>query len=539
MNVIEALANSQFVALRYEGPHVECTGITAVVKQELQTFHERGGVMIAPWSGRMASARQALQSGKVVDTGFSFPVETSVDRPVSVRVLANTTPNQAPLFYLAAEGFFEGLESPYDTRCLNRDVLFFGLAVRELIEGHVPASCWIWGADWQTVPAAILLRPRYRTALTLHNTFDSFLGDSLWQFDAPQFTVFRRYTALETALVHLDVVTTVNRGYAYGLRHEVFHTQVMARHLQFGVHRIVGIDNANFVDPTPEQLSLADALQRNPAEGLHQLERMQQEAIAELPGELAAKVRGKTLCVAMGRRSSQKLHDIVAEAVRFALQRQPGLPVFVFFATTHSDSGSYARLERIRRLCEEFPEHAGWSDGRVPYYPQLMKAGSYNILCSLWEPHGGAFEATIVPIARAVDGLATQINPLNRHGLAGRIADLWHSETALPSGLTFREEPSETYADDLRELLEVSPAPPNTTARRLAQALASSLIQAVEIRRDRPTDFARMVLGAIRQQVPRSWLINFGGMLSLIELAGVRRIGTLPKIGPDASLKSR
>ncbi len=539
MNVIEALASSQFVALRYEGPHVECTGITAVVKQELRTFHDRGGVIVAPWSGRMTSACQALRSGKVIDTGLSFPVETSADRSVTVRVLANTAPNQAPLFYLAADGFFEGIESPYDTRCLNRDVLFFGLAVRALVEGHVPASCWIWGADWQTVPAVILLQSRYRTALTLHNTFDSFLGDSLWQYDAARYSVFRRYTALETALVHLDVVTTVNRGYAHGLRSEVFHTQVMARHLQFGVHRIIGIDNANFVDPTPEHLALADALQRDPSAGLRQLDRMQEAALAELPEELAAKVRGKTLCVAMGRRSSQKLHDVVAEAVRLALQRSPELPLFVFFATTHSDAGSHARLERIQRLVDEFPDHAGWSDGRIDFFPQLMQAGSYNILCSLWEPHGGAFEATIVPIARAIDGLAAQINPLNRDGRAGRIADQWHAETSLPSGLTFREEPSETYADDLRELLEVSPAPPNTTSRRLAQALASTLIHAVEIRRDRPLEYARMVLGALRQQMRRSWLINFGGMLSLIESAGARRIGTASRIGAGTMPKSR
>jgi hypothetical protein len=411
----------------------------------------------------------------------------------------------------------------------------FGLAVRALVEGRVPRSCWIWGADWQTVPAALLLQAGHRTALTLHNTFDSFLADSLWQFDEPRYSAFRRYTALEAALLHLDVITTVNRGYAYGLRNEVFHTRVMAQHLQFGVQRIVGIDNANFVEPTSAELALAESLEKDPASGLKQLESMQADAIAQLPADLANKVRGKTLCVAMGRRSSQKLHDIVAEAVRLALTREPDLPLFVFFATTHSDFGSFARLERIRQLCEEFPQNTGWSDGRISYYPHLMKAGSYNVLCSLWEPHGGAFESTIVPIARAVDGLAAQINPLERQGLAGQLADLWHSPKALPSGLTFREEPSDTYADDLRELLERSPAPPNTTSRRMAQALASTLSHAVHIRHHRPLDYARMVLGAIRQQAQRDWLVNFGGMLALVELAGLRRTGTSRKLGTEPS----
>src|SRR5262249_34640072 len=119
MNVSEALAGSQFVALRYEGPHVECTGITAVAKQELRIFRGRGGVMILPWSGRMPSALGALEKGLVKETSLNFPVAISADRDVTVRVLAATSNSQAPVVYLAADGFFEGLQSPYDTPTLN------------------------------------------------------------------------------------------------------------------------------------------------------------------------------------------------------------------------------------------------------------------------------------------------------------------------------------------------------------------------------------------------------------------------------------
>ena len=129
----------------------------------------------------------------------------------------------------------------------------------------------------------------------------------------------------------------------------------------------------------------------NPQAAIKRLDEMQQSAVASLPPELAVKVKGKVLCIAMGRRSSQKMHEVVAEGVRDALRRDPSLPLFVFFATTHSDATSAVRLERIKELCTEFPNNAGWSDGRVPYFAQLMSAGSYNLLCSLWEPHGGAF----------------------------------------------------------------------------------------------------------------------------------------------------
>src|SRR5262245_29339604 len=153
MNVTEALAGCQFVALRYEGPHVECTGITAVAKQELRAFRGRGGVMVLPWSGKMSAATAALEKGLVVDTGESFPVSLSAERQITVRVLAAKANGQAPVLYLAADGCFEGVESPYDTPNLNRDVLFYGLAVKALVSSRIPDRAWVWGADWQTVPA--------------------------------------------------------------------------------------------------------------------------------------------------------------------------------------------------------------------------------------------------------------------------------------------------------------------------------------------------------------------------------------------------
>src|ERR1043166_8172839 len=153
MNVTEALAGSQFVALRYEGPHVECTGITAVAKQELRVFQGRGGVMVLPWSSRMPSAQTALGRGLVADTGLSFPVGTNGDRPVDVRVLAAWPAGAAPALYLAADGFFDGVESPYDTPNLKRDALFFGLAAKGLVQHGGAARAWIWASDWQTVPA--------------------------------------------------------------------------------------------------------------------------------------------------------------------------------------------------------------------------------------------------------------------------------------------------------------------------------------------------------------------------------------------------
>src|SRR5579864_2121142 len=110
MTPSEMLAGCQFVALRYEGLHVECTGITAVAKQELRVFNGRGGVVVTPWSGRMASAKSAIEKGLVTDTGLTFPVAPSPDHPVAVRALIAQSTGTAPNLFLTATGDSKELE---------------------------------------------------------------------------------------------------------------------------------------------------------------------------------------------------------------------------------------------------------------------------------------------------------------------------------------------------------------------------------------------------------------------------------------------
>jgi hypothetical protein len=58
----------------------------------------------------------------------------------------------------------------------------------------------------------------------------------------------------------------------------------------------------------------------------------------------------------------------------------------------------------------------------------------------------------------------------------------------------------------------------------MAAALTEALHFATHLRIERPEQYAQMVRAAIRQQSVRSWLINFGGMLSLVEAARSRRM---------------
>ena len=92
-----------------------------------------------------------------------------------------------------------------------------------------------------------------------------------------------RTRALRIGLKLADVATTVNRGYALGLRTEPIHTQVMAHHLQDMVWRIVPVENANFLSLSPEHKELQPLLARDPSSGLKVIEDTQRQARAAFP----------------------------------------------------------------------------------------------------------------------------------------------------------------------------------------------------------------------------------------------------------------
>jgi len=514
----------QFYLLRWETEFTPCTGITAVTRQERRFFGHRG-VMIAPWEPRMPAARAALDQGRVVDTEFSFKIAGPCAHGARVQVLMTPLGESMPIVYLAVEGAFQGLPTPYDTPGLARDTLVFGAAVAEFLpKAGATARQFVWGADWQTVPALTRLRTRHHTVLTLHNEFDAWLARDATEFGGGLYPLFRgQETALRIGLKLADVATTVNRGYARGLRTEPIHTQVMAHHLQDLVWKIVPVENANFSPLSPEHQALESLLATDPSSGLRVIEDAQRRARAALPEVMRARLGDRVLAVAMGRRVAQKLHEVITEGVRMLLRQHRGLPLFVVFATVSGESAERTRLERIQYLARDFPDHVLCTDGRLAYYDTLMRAADYNAMTSLYEPHGGAFEGAVVPIVRLIDGLARQVNALDPTGRGVPLNTIWHDSWELPSGLGFREPTTLTEVDDLRALLTGSFAPDNVTFRAMVSSFAEVLATSVSIRRDDPQVYARLVQGALRAQMGRDWLIQLGGILALVEEARLRR----------------
>jgi glycogen synthase len=515
MEIAEILAAANFVMLRYETEYTPCTGITAVTRQERRHFGR--SLLIAPWCPRMKEAQAALAQHKVVATSLHFEV---AGRPAS---LLRSDDGAAAILFVAIEGAFQGLHTPYDTPDLKHDTLRFGLAVRHLLLYTRPAAQFVWAADWECVPALLLVRPRQHTVLTLHNTFDAWLAYEAGEY-LDYWPLRGERTALQVGLEAADVVTTVNRGFAWGLRHEMVQRQVLAHHLQHLLYRVVGINNAGF-SALPKDLSELAAQFRSDFSGAcARLRELKAAALASLPEPVRQKAAGKVLVVSMGRRVAQKQHDVLVESTRAILHSDSATPLLTLFTTVKGDEGSEARLARVRALETEFPGNVICQDGRIDYFQALMAAADFNCMPSLYEPHGGAFDGLVVPIARAVDGLAEQICALRPDlSVMPPMYERWHAAGESPTGFLFREDPALATAGGCRELLESSPSPDNSLFRGMVAALRATLNDAVKLRQSDFPAYARLVAAGLDKQQELSWAVNLGGVLALIEVARLSR----------------
>ena len=211
---------------------------------------------------------------------------------------------------------------------------------------------------------------------------------------------------------------------------------------------------------------------------------------------------------------------------REILGQKPNFSAFWFFATVGGDPGSVAIQERIQQLAKEFPEHVACSHGRLEFFLELLNAADYNILASLYEPHGGCYQGMVLPIARAIDGLAAQIPAWRPTGrAAAELHRLWH-RNGHAAGFTFREDPLPNWhqmVHELDELLHGIIRDGNETFRGMVMALSQVTQQAVELSQKDPTAIAQMTREALRLQRVQTWETNYGAMHSHILAARLRR----------------
>lgn len=253
---------------------------------------------------------------------------------------------------------------------------------------------------------------------------------------------------------------------------------------------------------------------------------MKTKARAALPAPLQQAIRDRVVIVSMGRRSAQKQQDVLVESMRAILRRDPGLPIFTIFATTGGAPGAAARLQTIKDLQTEFPLNVFSTDGLIDFYADLMMAADLNVMPSLWEPHGSAFEGMVIPVARAVDGLLGQISPCHPIGQASLLSSSLHAGHA-PNGFLFREEQladEQQLQADFEALLRESPSPHNATFNGMVNALTSVLLAAVDVARADSATYVALVGAALTRQAAWSWNENFAMQVALMRDARNRRI---------------
>lgn len=529
------IESGDFVMLRWEHQFSPATGITAVTKQERRIFLK--GITVAPFHAQLKrrdAKSDPVKMGELEYTGDEFKVAGH-----RIRVLS-TTDSLSPMLLVEIEGRCSGKESPYDLPVteLKTDTLLFAMAAQELVRDQISPNQWVWAADWETVPALLLVDAEVK-ALTIHNVFDECLEKEARPFGSV-FSAFYKprsdgssmaKTALEVGLEIADVVTTVNKGFAKSFDHELLHTQIMAPHLiPLLRNRLIGINNADFYPLSSGLRELRDSLTADLEDGAKQLFALRHQARESLRAVLGEDLRDKVVLVSMGRRVSQKLHEVLVASLRKVLLQDPALPIFAVFATVTGDESSHLRLARIRELAADFPRNVVCLDGLLPFYEQLMAAADYNCMPSLYEPHGGAFTGTVVPIARAIDGLAEQICPYEPSGVVAQIAALCeHNAMEKPSGFSYREPSCKDPAvlPDLAGLLRESLAPDNLTFRQMRDELSGVLLKAVNLRHSQPLRYAELVLAALNKQGTLSWHQNLGGMQALVQAARLRKRAAL------------
>jgi glycogen synthase len=130
----------------------------------------------------------------------------------------------------------------------------------------------------------------------------------------------------------------------------------------------------------------------------------------------------------------------------------------------------------------------------------------------------------VVPIARAVDGLAEQICGISPKGIVKEINDRWHGIGEEPTGFLFREESihSQSIEEQFKSLLIGRPY--NSVFEAMRDSLAAVLREAVDLHMNHDREYAHLVLASLNKQKLLDWEVNLNGMLGLIEQARIRRI---------------
>jgi len=417
---------------------------------------------------------------------------------------------------------------------LLQDALFFCAAVpRALVALGITKNLVLNLQDWETACLALTIKeePTLVSAacvLTVHNPYDKPLPDKELQ------KISRQHlpgpTVLSKMIPLLDgPICTVSQNFARELVKEPLHTVVYVPHLQssFRHKGVRGINNGLFAKLNFPKKARDDASQGDFGRLLREKSKRREGMITVLREYNPPQAWGRLdfshfegpVFLMFGRDDPrQKGYDLAAAAIA----RIPeGKAKFIF--TPIPGEEGLEGLRFLRTLAER-------KAGAVKIFPfrmergymELQKGASFMVMCSLYEPFGGATEGYAVgtPIlARATGGLVQQVVPypsscLNR--TVRTLFDQFHDGALGPTGILFREAelPPAQGAAGWRTIVHCRYWPDgDRLADRIGTPLFEAMVQeatkafmdAIELYVHNPADYARMIYNGFGMLDRFSW----------------------------------
>ena len=478
-------ASRTIVFATFESEFAPCGGLAAVMKIFPKRLAESHSCFtMAPYFRNITSKKPAAE--KIRDTGLSFSMDFDWQKR-DVRILEHVDDNGYRTFLLDSAGYFTAPRDPYinpgDSEKLLLDSLFFCAAFpRALVELGQTSNLVLHLQDWETSAIAHTVNNEERIVSagyvqTLHNPYDRGISSEqaalIGAENLPGMTVLSKMIPLMSGKL-----STVSENFADELTSEPLHKDVFADHLQplFLNKGLVGVDNGIFGElEFPFSKSAFDAavkgdfsvIQREKWDRRIRLGEKITSYLKSIKGNDEFQTWGSGLELSdpaipvfffLGRDDPrQKGYDVAAEAISSV---PPGKARYIF--TPMPGDEGFEGLGFLKRLAEE-------RSGEVMVFPfrmdfetfvALQQGSSYMVMCSLYEPFGGANEAYLAGmpvVARATGGLIQQVFPYDRASLGTegeKILGKYHQKTAKPTGLLYREDSGPDAAADWQRIVD-------------------------------------------------------------------------------------
>ena len=417
---------------------------------------------------------------------------------------------------------------------LLHDALFFCAAVPHALAAlRFTKGLVLCLQDWETVCAAMTAKQDARLAsvscvLTLHNSYDRRVSAR----DLRVLTTRRLSgrTMLTKMAAFLDgPVCTVSQHFAHELKRDPVQRNIFAPHLQtmFRRHTVRGINNGVFGALDFPKAARNRADQGNYRPLLNEKAKRRREMVKHLNAYAPTRAWGALdfqnfdgpVFLFFGRDDPrQKGYDVAAAAIR----RVPAGRARYIFTPIPGDEGVEG-LSFLKRLAEERAGEVKVFPFRMARgYGALQRGASFMVMCSFYEPFGGATEGYAVGtpvVARATGGLVQQIVPCPAKSLTGvvkTISGRYHPVSAPPTGFLYRERTLKAAVMEhgWRKILKCGYWPRHDRVagrasipvfQSMVEQAATALRDAVELYETDQTAYARMILNGFHMRDRFSW----------------------------------